>query len=102
MGETYSSAILHAGETRVLLFDQQPRFFELCRRPFAAQDIRDFSRRVGLAADVGFVGVGRGVAGDDDVESGEPLGNGYSPGIIFSNSLMSDGRSSATVSQRIL
>ena len=40
----------------------------LRRRGAAAEDVDDFSCRVGLAVDVGFVGVGCGVAGDNHVE----------------------------------
>ena len=54
-------------EPLILRFGPQPWIFDLCRRPFAAVKANDFSYRVGLAVDVGFVGVGRGVACDDDV-----------------------------------
>ena len=51
----------------VLRFGQQPRIFDLCGWASAAENADDFSGGVGLAVDVGFVGVGRRVAGDDNV-----------------------------------
>ena len=51
----------------ILCFSQQPRIFDLRRRASAAEHADDFSGGVGLAVDVGFVGVGRGVTGDNDV-----------------------------------
>jgi hypothetical protein len=67
------SEILYAGESFILRLGQQPRIFDLCRWPFAAQDIRDFSCGMGLAVDVGFVGVFGSVAGDDDDGQRESL-----------------------------
>ena len=57
----------HPAKSLILCFGQQPRIFDLCRWASAAQYADDFSGGVALAVDVGFVGVSRGVAGDDDV-----------------------------------
>src|ERR1044071_4875352 len=53
---------LDAAEAFVLRLGEEPRVFDFRRWPFAAQHVGDFARGVGLAVDVRFVRVGRGVA----------------------------------------
>src|SRR5712692_8440474 len=57
----------HPPESLLLRFGHQPRIFDFRGWSFAAEHVCDFARGVGLALDVGFVGVRCRVASDDDV-----------------------------------
>jgi len=59
--------MLYTPKTFVLRFGQKPWVFDFGGWAFAAQDVNHFTSRVSLAIRVGFVGVGGGVACDDDV-----------------------------------
>src|SRR5687767_7913160 len=70
LSQVFFPAILHSAETLVLGLGEKPWIFDFRTGAFAAQHVGDLARRVSLAVDIGFVGVRRGVAGDNKVRQG--------------------------------
>jgi hypothetical protein len=74
---TRNPFLSHSSAPFILPFFQEPWVFDLGRRAFAAKDVCDFPRGVGLAIDVRLVRIRRGVAGDD--EDGQREGLNFPP-----------------------